>query len=159
MSNKLKFPHKAAWVMFIFASEALNREIDARLQEAGVVQLDVYDVLLNLEEAPDHHLKMSELADRVLISKSGLTRVVDRLEKLGYVERGSCPGDRRAVYASLTAKGLAERERAWPIYEKALVEVFASKLSVDEAEVLRNVMGRFIPTGHPILKGLGIKTT
>src|SRR5438552_2665380 len=100
MSSKLQIPHKAAWVTFLFANDSLIREIDGRLAEAGVVQLDVYDVLLNLEEAPEHRLKMSQLADRVLVSKSGLTRLVDRLEKLGYVERHSCQSDRRAVYAA-----------------------------------------------------------
>jgi DNA-binding MarR family transcriptional regulator len=152
MSSHLSYEHKAAWVALLFSSNALYRTIDARMGEAGVVQMDDYDVLLNLEEATDRRLKMSQLADRVLITKSGLTRLVDRLEKQGYVERQTCPTDRRAVFASLTKAGLAARERAWPVYEDALMELFASKLTLEEAPVLRDLLSRFLPQGHPLLK-------
>lgn len=144
--------HKGAWIALLFSNAGLNKAVDTRMAEAGVVALDVYDVLLNLEEAPEHRLKMSQLAERVLLTKSGLTRVVDRLEKLGLVERHACPADRRAVYAGITPKGLSERARAWPVYERALIDLFAGKLSAQEAGVLQTILSRFLPNGHPMLR-------
>ena len=141
---------KEAWVALIFAQGTLSQEIDKRLAEAGVVSLDVYDILLVLEESPDQRLRMSELAELALISRSGITRLVDRLEKDGLVKRASCSHDRRAIHALLTEKGLKERERAWPIYEKALEELFASKLNDAEAKTLAKLLRRYTPKDHPL---------
>ena len=110
----------------------------------------VYDILLVLEESPDQRLRMSELAELALISRSGITRLVDRLEKDGLVKRASCSHDRRAIHALLTEKGLKERERAWPIYEKALEELFASKLNDAEAKTLAKLLRRYTPKDHPL---------
>src|SRR3954470_8409040 len=98
--------HKEAWVAFIFAHANLTREIDKRAAAAGTVPLDIYDILLVLEESPNRMLRMSELADQSMLTRSGLTRLVDRLEKEGLVARKACPSDRRAVHAMLTEKGL-----------------------------------------------------
>ena len=110
----------------------------------------VYDILLVLEESPDQRLRMSELAELALISRSGITRLVDRLEKDGLVKRASCSHDRRAIHALLTEKGLKERERAWPIYEEALEELFASKLNDAEAKTLAKLLRRYTPKDHPL---------
>lgn len=155
MAKKLGKRQKAAWASMVFANGSLTKQIDRRLAEAGVVQLDVYDLLLNLEESSGRKLKMSDLAERALITRSGLTRVVDRLEKQGLVVREACSQDRRAVYAALTPKGLAERERAWIVYESALQELFAAKLDDDDALSLVTLLKRFIPETHP-LTALGI---
>lgn len=113
--------------------------------------MDVYDILISLEESPDRKLKMSQLASCALMTRSGLTRLVDRLEKQGLVRRDFCPTDRRAVYAVLTDKGLAERERAWPPYEAAIQEFFGSKLTNQEAEQVKSVLLRLVSIPHPLL--------
>ena len=151
MTRNLGKRQKAAWVAMVFANGSLTKAIDRRLSEAGVVQLDVYDLLLNLEEAPQRKLKMSELAERALITRSGLTRVVDRLEKQGLVVREACSHDRRAVYAALTKKGLEERVKAWVVYEDALKDLFAAKLDDEDALKLALLLKRFIPESHPLL--------
>jgi DNA-binding MarR family transcriptional regulator len=111
---------KDAYACFLVANSVLTRMIDRRLREAGVVGIEVYDVLLSLEDAPEQRLRMSELADRLVISRSGITRLADRLEKDGLIQRMACPSDRRAMYCGLTEKGLEERKRAWPTYSQAI---------------------------------------
>jgi len=152
MGKKLGQQQKQAWATILLAHGSLLKKIDERLAGAGVIPMDVYDILLTLEESPDQRLKMSELADFALMTRSGLTRVVDRLEKEGLVERHSCAADRRAVYAALTEKGLKERERAWPFYEDALQELFGSQLTDQEAQILKTVLRRFITIPHPTLR-------
>lgn len=146
---RLSKAHRGAWVGLLFVHSRLLRQIDARLEKADVISLDVYDLLLMLEESPKGRLRMSELAERVLISRSGMTRFVDRLEKDGLLKREPDAKDRRSMYAVVTKKGLKERERAWPVYSKAIQELFASKLSEDEARQLSDTLKRFIPESDP----------
>jgi DNA-binding MarR family transcriptional regulator len=153
MSSELSKEHKNAWVAFFVAHGVLSKRIDQELEAAGCVTLDVYDVLLALEEAPGRRLRMSELADRVLFSRSGVTRLADRLERQGWIERAQCPNDRRACHAVLTEAGLAERERAWPVYRRAIAEHFAKNLSEEEAAVVARVFLRVVD-GHGCLVGL-----
>jgi DNA-binding MarR family transcriptional regulator len=83
---------------------------------------------------------MSQLAERVLLSRSGITRLVDRLEKDGLLERVACPNDRRALYARLTDKGLALRKSAWPAYQNVVCEIFAEKITEEEARVMSGAL-------------------
>ena len=145
MGRKLGPLHKRARIAFFGSHGRLVREIDRRMREAGVVPLDVYDVLLTLEVAPEQRRKMSELAQYLSLSMSGATRAVDRLVREGMIEREPCPEDRRAVFARVTDKGISERERAWPVYEAAILELFAANVSQEEAEVLSAVLGRMAP--------------
>lgn len=135
---------KGAWRALLVSHAVLTKEIDGRLAQAGVVPLDVYDVLLQLEDAAHQRMRMSDLADAVILSRSGLTRLVDRLESEGLIQRATCPKDRRALYAVLTPKGLAERERAWPAYRKAIAEVFGKFMSDEEATTVESVLDRTI---------------
>lgn len=135
---------KSAYASFLVAYAVVTRKIDRKLRESGVVGIDIYDVLLALEDAPGQKLRMSELADRLVISRSGITRLADRLEKEGLLRRVACPQDRRSMFASLTAKGLAERERAWPVYRDAIAEYFGKHVSCEDAGVLRKSMDNLI---------------
>jgi len=144
MPTNLTEVHKQAWVAFLLSNAKIVREIDRRIGAAGVVDMASYDVLLQLEDAPDRRMKMTDLAEAVIFSKSGITRLVDRLEKDGLIERQSCPSDRRRVHAALTDKGLAERERAWPAYQQAIAELFAAHMSEKEAAEVARVLGRMM---------------
>jgi hypothetical protein len=95
--------HKEAWIALYVAHSALTKQIDRRLEAAGVVTLDIYEVLLALEECEGYRMKMSQLAETIFLSKSGLTRLVDRLEREGLLCRKACINDRRAQYAALRA--------------------------------------------------------
>lgn len=138
---KLDEVRKAAWRMLLVSRARLVEKIDHDLAKANVVSFDWYDVLLWLEEA-DGKLKMGELADRVLTSRSGLTRLVDRIEAAGYVKREHCGQDRRVVYAVLTEAGRAAREQAWTVYEPALIRHFARFLSETDAATIRDALAR-----------------
>jgi DNA-binding MarR family transcriptional regulator len=142
MDGELSTEHKEAWIAFFVAHGALVHKIDRAMSEAGVVPMDTYDILLTLEMAPDQRLKMSELADRALLSRSGITRLVDRLEADGLLCRQNCPQDRRACHAVITDKGRQERERAWPVYRKAIADHFARHLSSEEAKTVAEIFGR-----------------
>ncbi|AIE86137.1 MarR family winged helix-turn-helix transcriptional regulator [Fimbriimonas ginsengisoli] len=142
MDGELTSAQKEAWIAFFVAHGALSKKIDRDMVEAGVVPMDTYDILLTLEMAPEKRLRMSELADRALLSRSGITRLVDRLERDGLLGRQSCPSDRRACHAVITEKGLAERERAWPVYRKSIAQHFASHLTEDEALKVTEVFSR-----------------
>ena len=144
LTTELSNEHKAAWIGFLVSHSVLIKKIDRALAESGHITLDVYDALLALEDAPERRLRMSELAERVLLSRSGITRLVDRLEQAGYVTRQACPGDRRALWASLTPEGLKAREEAWPVYRRTVQELFGSRVSLEEAEVLRRVFLRLL---------------
>lgn len=125
--------HKAAWVAMFVTTGLATKAIDERLRAAGMVSMDVYDVLLVLEDAPGHKMRLSDLAERALLTRSGMTRMTDRLEKQGLLERQSCTVDRRVQYAVLTEKGLHERIRAWDVYRDGIAELFAAHLSEQAA--------------------------
>lgn len=104
-------PRLGAWRAFIHANARLLRRLDEELQAAHGLSLAEYDALLQLVNAPDRRLRMSVLAERVLLSRSGITRLVDRLEASGMVARSACVTDARGAEAALTPAGL-ERLRA-----------------------------------------------
>ena len=142
MNEKLDDVRKAAWRNLLTARARIAETIDRDLAAAGVINFEWYDVLLWLEEADGGRLKMGELADRVLISRSGLTRMVDRLEAAGYLRREHCLDDRRAVYAVLTDSGRAARAAAWAVYEPLIVRYFGRHLSDTDARTMRDALAR-----------------
>lgn len=106
--------------------------------------LSDYDVLVQLAGAESHRLRMSELADRVLLSRSGVTRLVDRLVAEGLVERVTCDDDRRGQWASLTEAGVARLRRASPTHLRGIGEHFIGRLSDDELAVLERTLSRLV---------------
>jgi DNA-binding MarR family transcriptional regulator len=114
------------------------------LAAAGVIPSDLYDVLLALDRAPDRRLRLSDLADHVVLSRSGLTRLVDRLEKQGLLRRERCPEDRRGAFAVLTEAGLDALRKAWPVYRDAIERHFVSHLQGEEAITLRRALARVL---------------
>ncbi len=136
---------KEAFGQLLISHALLTRFIDSQLQAEGYPSLLAYDVLLALEDAPDGRLRMCDLAQRMVFSPSGLTRLTDRLEKLGWVRREAHEKDRRSLYAVLTEAGLAARTRSWPRYSELIEEHFGQYLTPDEARVLRDALSKTIP--------------
>jgi DNA-binding MarR family transcriptional regulator len=116
--------------------------------EAGLPPLSWYDVLLELSAAPGCRLRMHELASAVVLSRSGLTRLVDRLEKAGLLRREPDPEDGRGSFAVLTDEGVKTREKMWPVYARGIAEYFGAHVSDEEAEVLGRVLGRVRATAR-----------
>jgi DNA-binding MarR family transcriptional regulator len=106
--------------------------------------LNWYDVLIELQEAPDNRLRMSDLADRVLLTRSGLTRLVDRLEKEGYIIREIDPEDRRGFYAIITDTGKQAMRGAWKVYSQSIHTYFAQHLTDEEAAIFTKVFERIL---------------
>ena len=130
----------AAWRTFLTAHAKLVDAIERELARAGQLPLGSYDVLVALVEAPDRRLRMRELARAVLLSRSGLTRLVDRLESQRLLRRERSEDDRRGAYAVLTDEGYAALRATWPIYAGAIVRHFATYLSDDEAQQLTTIL-------------------
>src|SRR2546430_3554571 len=114
MATKLQPAEMRAWRAFLDAQASLLRRLGADLIEEEDITLAEYDVLLQLSFAPEGRLRMTELSDRVRLSPSGLTRLVDRLVRSGLVKRGRCAADRRGSYAILPPAGRGRVRRAPP---------------------------------------------
>ena len=118
------------------------RVLEADLLATHQLALPAYDVLVQLVEAPGHRLRMTELADRVLLSRSGLTRLVDRLERDGLVCRATTPQDARGVLAVLTDAGYARLREASRTHLRGIREHVVTPLTEQELRDLRRVMDR-----------------
>jgi len=137
----------AAWRSLLEAHAVLLDRLSRELEAETGLPVGFYDVLLHLNEAPQRRLPMHELAHRVLISKSGLTRLVDRMVAEGYLEREPAEDDRRVVYACLTASGRDRLVGAAPVHLRGIAEHFGRHLSDAEADTLRELLGRVIVAG------------
>jgi DNA-binding MarR family transcriptional regulator len=142
MTTQIGDDHLAAWRLMLNTHARLTGEIEAALATAGLPQLAWYDVLWALHRSPGKALRMGELADAVTISRSGLTRLVDRIEAEGLLERRQSPADRRAVEAAITPEGSKLLRRMWPVYEKVLRAQFESKLTRAEAKSLSKALAK-----------------
>jgi DNA-binding MarR family transcriptional regulator len=124
-----------AWRAFLNAHSTMLRRISRDLEQAGLPPLTWYDVLAALRDAPDSQLRQVEIAERVLLSHSGLSRLIDRIEKQGLVERRMCDTDRRAFFVSLTDEGKEMLARMWPVYARGIAEDFLPALGSNPCEV------------------------
>lgn len=136
--------HLAAWRAFLKAHATIINLIERDLAEAKRPPLSTYDVLIELYEASEHRLRMHELAERVVLSRSGLTRLVDRLEVEGLLIRDRCGTDRRGAYAVITEKGIEALQQTWPIYARGIAEYFAQWLTLEEAKLLESAFRRIL---------------
>ena len=134
----------STWVSLLEAHAVLMDKLERELTAAGGPPLAFYDVMVQLQDAPDHRLTMKQLADAVLLSKSGVTRLVDRMMAAGYVTRDSCATDRRVVYAKLTSKGLNAFKKAMPKHLGDIERSFSRHLTDTEARTLRNVFEKLL---------------
>ncbi len=130
-----------AWKAFLRAHAVLTRLLEGELEREHDLPLASYDVLVQLSEAPAG-LRMSELAGAVLLSRSGLTRLVDRLEREGLVERRSCPSDARGTLAVLTGAGTDRLRTAAPAHLRGVAEHFAAAYDDAEVAVLTTLLER-----------------
>jgi DNA-binding MarR family transcriptional regulator len=138
-----------AWRTFLRAHATVVRRLEAELVTEHDLPLASYDVLVQLSEAADRRLRMTELADRVLLSRSGLTRLADRLERDGLLERHPCPDDARGTLAVLTGAGLQRLRDAWPTHRRGVAEHFTGRLTAPEVDQLATLLGALVEDGPP----------
>lgn len=137
-----------AWRSFLRAHATVVRRLEAELLAEHGLPLATYDVLVQLSESPGRALRMTELADRVMLSRSGLTRLADRLERDGLIVRRACPSDARGTLAVLTAAGLARLRETWPTHARGVAEHFSDRLNESELATLAELLGK-LDTGGP----------
>lgn len=144
MGKSLENTKGSVWALFLTAHAVLIEQLEARLARAGLPPLAWYDVLWGLERAQSGRLRMHELAEKIVLSRSNLTRLVDRLEEAGLVARERFAEDRRGAFAVLTDEGKAMRRKMWPVYEACIREYFGSVISDDEAKALADALRRML---------------
>jgi DNA-binding MarR family transcriptional regulator len=142
--SKLNDQRNSVWRLFITANVKLLDRIGEKFAQAGLPSMDWYDVLLMLKEAPEHHLRLSELAEKALLSRSNLTHLIDRMEKAELLYRKRCPKDRRGTYAVLTETGLAMQQNMWAIYSEGIADYFGSQLDDEELKVMQRALKRML---------------
>jgi DNA-binding MarR family transcriptional regulator len=126
----------AAWRGMLRAHAELTKELDAELAREHNLPLSSYEVLLYLADAPDGRMRMAELAESVLLSRSGLTRLVDRLEREGLLKRERCESDARGYFAEITPNGRRLFDRARRTHLEGVRARFLSRFSRDELRAM-----------------------
>ena len=132
------------WALFLTVQTELVSRIEAELKKAKLPPLTWYDVLWALECSPDHHLRMHELANKIVLSRSNLTRLVDRLERAGLVKREQSTDDKRGAHCVLKASGLRLRNKMWPIYQKCIFALFNRHLSEKSDAQIKSVLNNIL---------------
>lgn len=135
----------ASWRSFLRAHATITKVLEAELEAEQKLSLAAYDVLVQLSEAPGRRLRMTELADAVLLSRSGVTRLVDRLERTGLVARFRVADDGRGVAAELTDDGLSRLRVASGTHLRGIRSHFAAPLDETDMADLERISRKLIP--------------
>jgi DNA-binding MarR family transcriptional regulator len=133
-----------AWRGLLRVHAALAKSLDADLEREHGLPLSSYEVLVVLQDAEGRRMRMCDLASSVVLSRSGLTRLVDRLERDGLVVRVACPGDARGAFAKLTPAGREKLAAARGTHLRGVRRLFLDLLSEDEQDVLGDVWERVL---------------
>jgi DNA-binding MarR family transcriptional regulator len=143
--NELGPEELGAWRGLLRVHSALVKALDAELLASHSLPLTSYEVLINLQAAPGRRRRMAELADGVLLSRSGMTRLVDRLERDGLLARDACTDDGRGTYAVLTDKGDALLHEARRTHLDGVRDRFLRHFGPDELRALAGLWDRVLP--------------
>jgi len=136
-----------AWRGLVRAHACLVKRLDAQLEAEHGLALTSFEVLIRLSDADGGKLRMHDIAASVMLSRSGLTRLVDRLERDGLVDRCSCENDARGAYAVITDAGRTRCTAARATHRAGVRELFLSLYEPDELEQLGSLLERVLPTG------------
>lgn len=141
-------PRLEAWRTFLYAYAHIRRELERELQAEQGMGMGEYEVLLLLAYSPERRQRMSDLADSLVLSRSGATRLIDRLETQGLVDRVSCDTDRRGQWAQLSDAGYERLRQASPTHLHGIAEHFVDRIPADELEALNATLHRVTPEGE-----------
>jgi DNA-binding MarR family transcriptional regulator len=130
------------WSTFLRAHSGITRRLSADLLSEHGLTLNGYEVLLHLAQAPDRRLRRVDLVDRLVLTPSGVTRLLDGLERAGYVSKAACKTDARVTYAVLTDEGREKLRAASKMHIAGVRELFVDRFSDDELETLATLLSR-----------------
>jgi DNA-binding MarR family transcriptional regulator len=145
--TELEAAEVQAFVGLVRAHALATRQLDRELVAEHGLTINDYEVLLRLARAPDRSMRRVDLAQQVLLTPSGITRLLDGLQDSGYVEKASCPTDARVVYARLTDAGLEKLERATGSHCASIATLFCERFSREELCTLHALLARLEPEG------------
>jgi DNA-binding MarR family transcriptional regulator len=131
-----------AWINFLRAHAAVTRQFNAELLATHGLTINDYDVLAQLARAPEQSLKRVDLSERVLLTPSGITRLLKGLETAGYVSNRPCAEDARVTYAVLTPEGQAKLDEARKTHVASVRALFSERFEKDELETLASLLER-----------------
>jgi DNA-binding MarR family transcriptional regulator len=134
----------AVWLNLVQAQTVVAEALEDRLQASHGLSLPEHEVLVRLYSEPNRRLRMHVLADLLLLSRSGATRLVERLVERGLLTRGAATSDRRVIYAVLTDEGARLVEDSFPDFDRAVGEVFAAHLTSNELGSLRRMLRKVL---------------
>lgn len=138
-----------AWVKLLRAHAAMTRQLSIELSETHCLTLSDFDVLAQLARGPAHGLKRSELAERVLLTPSGITRLLEGLERAGYVAKGECSTDARVTYAVLTDAGRDKLRAASKTHHASVRALLTERFTKQELGQLAGLLGRLPMRADP----------
>jgi DNA-binding MarR family transcriptional regulator len=133
-------PRLNAWRTFLYAHAQVRRQLERELQAEQSMGLGEYELLLILAYSQGRQLRMSELADTLSLSRSGATRLIDRLEAVGLVRRITCDTDRRGSWAQLTDDGYQRLRDASPTHLRGVAEHFLDRIPADDLDSLSRIL-------------------
>lgn len=139
-----RLPQHVAWRLFLTVHALACQKIDDGLRATGCLSFDDYDVLLTVNEAPDETLTMSELAEAVLLSKSGMSRRVSRLVERSLLLRQQSSSDARVIRVRMSASGRRALNQAWEAYQPLIERCFAEHLTDQEAQQMGTIYQRVL---------------
>jgi DNA-binding MarR family transcriptional regulator len=137
-------PRLNTWRTFLYAHAQVRRQLESELQAEQAMGLGDYELLLVLAYSPGRRLRMGELADSLALSRSGATRLIDRLEADGLVKRTTCDTDRRGQWAELTDEGYARLRKASPTHLRGVAKHFLDRISERELDSLSRILERVV---------------
>jgi DNA-binding MarR family transcriptional regulator len=150
MSQVLTEQVSSAWAALLRAHSSLTRELNAQLFAEHRLTINDYEVMLHLSHAEGRRMRRVDLAEKVMLTPSGITRLLDGLERIGYVERAECASDRRVTYAVLTDDGLAKLRAASKTHLADVQSSLSSRLSDEELNTLAELLERLYGDGGPV---------
>jgi len=137
------------WIRLLRAHSALTSDLNAQLVNEHGLTINDYEVMLHLSQAEGRRMRRVDLAEKILLTASGITRLLDGLERFGYVERAECASDRRVTYAVLTDTGRAKLDEAAESHLGRLRELFVERYSDEELATLAELLARLPGAGGP----------
>lgn len=144
MTKRLPEAAIQAWARLLRVEQALLDKVEADLKAAGLPWLVWYDVLLELSRAEGNRLRHRDLHARMLLAKYNLSRLIDRMEAEGVVERVPCSDDARGADIAITSTGRALQKRMWAVYQRAIDRHFAGRLSEADVADLTRVLAKLV---------------